>query len=152
MPDVAPATGVTEPLCLEQIGLAPSKPVLGFPAGMDVGEQVVPPDDTTVGISQREATRLKPPVLAIKPPDSVLEFVRLSRFDGVLPGSEREWKIGGMNGVRGAPLLEFVEGPAEIFEYPAVDVLDRARRRHHGDEAGNRLDNEAKALLAHTSF
>src|SRR5262245_22042605 len=105
---VSPAAGVTQSLCLEQIGFAPPKPVLGFPAGVDVSEQVVPADDTAVAISQREPTRLKPPVLAIKPPDPVLEFVRLSRFDGVLPGGDHVWEIGGMNGVRGAPLLELV--------------------------------------------
>jgi len=149
---VSPTARVTQSLCLEQVGFTPPEPLLRFLAGMDVGEQVVPADDTAVAVSQWEPTGLKPAVLAIKPSDPVFELVRLSGFDGVLPGSDDEWEIGGMNGVRGAPSLELLEGPAEILEDPAVDVLDRTGRRHHGDEAGNRLDDEAKALLAHTSF
>src|SRR5262245_58209359 len=117
---MSPAAGVTQSLCLEQIGFAPPKPVLGFPAGVDVSEQVVPAADPAVALPQRDRTRCKPPVLAIKPPDPVLEFVRLSRFDGVLPGSDHEWEIAGMDGVRVAPLLELVEGAAEILEHPAV--------------------------------
>src|SRR5262249_20775969 len=139
---VSPAAGVTQPLCLEQIGFAPPKPVLRFLAGMDVIEQVVPADDTAVGISQWEPTRLKPAVLTIKPPDPVLEFVRLSGFDGVLPGGVDAWEIGGVNGVGGAPLLELLEGSAEILQHPAIHVLDRTGRHHHRDEAGNRLDDE----------
>src|SRR5262245_8977843 len=116
---------------------------------MDVGEQVVPADDAAVGVSQRKPTRLKPPVFAIKPSDPVLEFVRLSGFNGVLPGSAHAWEIRRVNGVRGAPSPELLKGPAEIREYLAVHVLDLAGRRHHGDEAGNRLDDEAKTLLTH---
>ena len=149
---VSPAAGVAQALGLEQIGFALPKPVLGFSMGVDVSEQVVPADDAALAVSQWEPTGLKPAVLAIKPSDPVFELVRLSGFDGVLPGSDDEWEIGGMNGVRGAPSLELVEGPAEILEDPAVDVLDRAGRRHYGDEAGNRLHDEAEALLAHTSF
>src|SRR5262245_44068845 len=107
---VSPAAGVTQSLCLEQIGFAPPKPVLGCPAGVDVGEQDVPADDTAVASRQREPTRFAPSVLAIKPPDAVLEFVRLSRFGRVLPGSDYEWEIDGRNGFRGAPLLGLVEG------------------------------------------
>src|SRR5262245_9170166 len=149
---VPPTPRMTQSLRFEQIGFAPPKPVLGFLVGMDVGEQVVPADDAAVGISQWEAARLKPPVLAIPPSDPVLEFVRLSRFDGVLPGSLHAWEIGRVNGVRRSPLLQFVERPPEVLEHLAVHVLDLASRRHHRDEAWDRLDNEAKALLAHTSF
>src|SRR5262245_22799366 len=116
---------------------------------MDVAEQVVPAADAAVGVSQRKPTRLKPPVFAIKPSDPVLEFVRLSRFNGVLPGSAHAWEIRGVNGVRGAPSPELLKGPAERREYPAVHALDITGRRAHGDEAGDRLDDEAKTLLAH---
>src|SRR5262245_26347594 len=100
---VSPAARVTESLRLEQVGFAPSEPLLGLLVGIDVGEQVVPADDAALSISQWEPTRLKPPVLAIKPSDPVLEFIRISAFDGVLPGSLHAWEIGRVNGVRGAP-------------------------------------------------
>src|SRR5262245_6401618 len=146
---VSPAARVTQPLCLEQVCLAPPEPLFRFLAGIDVGEQVVPADDAAVGISQRKPTRLKPPVFAIKPSDPVLEFVRISRFDSVLPGNVHAWEIGRVNGVRRAPSPELLKGPAEILEYLAVHVLDLTGRRHHGHEAGNRLDDEAKTLLTH---
>ena len=89
--------------------------------------------------------------VAIAPSNPVLELVRLSRVDGVLPGGLHLRQIGRVNGVRRAPLLQFVDRPPEILEHLAVYVLDFAGRRHDSDQARDRLDDEAKALLAHST-
>src|SRR5262245_31469057 len=92
---VPPAAGMTESLRFEQIGFAPPEPVLRFLTRMDVGEQVVPADNPAIAVPKWQAARLKPPVLAIAPPDPVLEFVRLSGLDGVLPGGVDPRQVGG---------------------------------------------------------
>ena len=69
---------------------------------------------------------MEPAVLAIASPDAMLEFVRLAGFDGVLPGSDDAGKVGRVNSVGGAPLLQFFERPAEVLEDLAVDVFDPA--------------------------
>src|SRR5262245_24429296 len=106
---MAPAARVAESLRLEQIGFTPAKLLLRVLARMNVGEQVVPADDLAVGIAKWQAARLEPPVLAIVPSNPVLEFVRLSRIDRVLPGSLDLRQIGRVNGVGRAPSLQFVD-------------------------------------------
>src|SRR5262249_48400561 len=147
---VSPTAGVAQSLGLEQIRFTQSESLLHFVARMNVGEQVVPPDDPAVGIAQRKAARLEPTVLAIAASDPVLEVVRLPCLDGVLPGGLHARQIGRVNGVRSAPLPQFVKSPPKIIEHLAVHMLDLTGRRHDGYEAGDRLDDEAKALLAHT--
>src|SRR5439155_5028809 len=99
---VPPTARVAQSLRFEQIGFAPAQLLLCVLARMDVREQVVPADDAAVDIAKREAARLEPPVLAVAPPDSVLEFVWLSRFYRMLPGGHHPRQIGRVDCVRRA--------------------------------------------------
>ena len=64
--------------------------------------------------------------ITIGPADAMLEFVRLARFDGVLPCSDDAGEVVRVNSVRGAPSPQFFERPAEVLEDLAVDVFDAA--------------------------
>src|SRR3954469_10873670 len=77
----------------------------------------------------------------------MLEFVRLARFDGVLPRRDDGAEGVRVNGVGGAPSLQFFQRPAEVLEDLAVDVFDSAGWGHDGDETRDRLDDQPKRLL-----
>jgi hypothetical protein len=77
----------------------------------------------------------------------MLEFVRLARFDGVLPCINDAGEVVRVNSVCAAPSLQFFERPAEVCEDLAVDVFDAAGRGHDRDQTGDRLDDEPKGFL-----
>ena len=77
----------------------------------------------------------------------MLEFVRLARFDGVLPCSDDAGEVVRVNSVCAAPSLQFFERPAEVLEDLAVDVFDAAVRRHDRDQTGDCLDDQPKDFL-----
>src|SRR5215471_14115747 len=95
-----PTAGVAQSLRFEQVRFTALQLLLGLLPRMDVGEQVVPADDLAVRITQREPSRLEPAVLAIMSSNPVLEFVRLSGVDRVLPGGHNLREIGRVNRVR----------------------------------------------------
>src|SRR5215467_7023966 len=107
---------------------------------MDVGEQVVPPDNPAIAVPKWQAARLKPAVPAIAPPDPVLEFVGFAGLYGVLPGGIDARQVGGVYGVGGSPLLQFVKSPPDVLEDRAVHMLYHNCKSHHRYEARNRLD------------
>src|SRR5439155_20453363 len=72
---VSPTAGMAQSLRFEQVGFAPSQLLLRLLACIDVRQQVVPADDPTLDVAKREAARLEPPILAIRPTEAVLEFV-----------------------------------------------------------------------------
>ena len=78
----------------------------------------------------------------------MLDFVWLTGFDRVLPGGFYIREVSRMDGIDGAPLLQFFERPAEVLEDLAVDMLDLARRRHDRDQGGNGLHDQARVALA----
>lgn len=143
-----PTPGVAQPLRLEQVGFAPAQLLLCLLPRIDIRQQVVPADDAAIGVSKREAARLEPAIFAIGSADAMLEFVRLPGLDGVLPGGRHSGQVGRMHGIRCPPLLELFKRPTEVVENLAVDVLNPAVGRHDGDEAGNGLDDQPKAVFA----
>ena len=64
------------------------------------------------------------------------------------PCGNRARKIIGVNGVSGAPSFQFLERPAEVIKHLAVDLLDHTFGRRDADEAGDRIDEQSKALFA----
>jgi|SRR6516225_9935860 hypothetical protein len=95
------------------------------------------------------AARIAMPALEINSQASI-EWKRLLGLDGFLPGGQRSTSIARVHGVRGAPVLQFIKRPAKIIEHLTVHVLELASGRHDSDQARDRLDDEAIALLAHT--
>ena len=77
----------------------------------------------------------------------MLELVRQAGVNRVLPGGLHAGQIGRMHRIRRPPLLQLLEGPTEVIEHLAVDVLDPAVSRHDRDQAGNGLDDEPEALF-----
>ena len=92
--------------------------------------------------------RLEPPIGAVGAPEAVLEIIGGRRFHRLLPCRDDSGKVGGVNGVAGAPLLQLLERPAEVLEDPMIDELDLAAGRHDRDEAGNGVDDQPKTIRA----
>src|SRR6185503_7597562 len=121
---------------------------LGLLPVINVRQQHVPVDDVAVGIAKWKATQLEPPVPPVGSPDAMLDVVGLTGFDRVLPGGYYTRDVSRMDGIDGAPLLQFFERPAKVLEDLAVDVLDLTCRRHDRDQAGNGFDDQARLALA----
>src|SRR5262249_14507033 len=111
---------------------------------VDVAVQNEPPQNTTVGVANREASNLEPSICAVGSPNAVFELVRLTELDGPLPGGDDAGKVVGMNGVRGRPPFELVERLAEVVQHLPIHELNLAVGRRDGNQRGNTVDDLVK--------
>jgi hypothetical protein len=90
---------------------------------------------------------LKPAVMPIEPAETVFGFERQAGFDRPLPCRPEARQIVGMNDVSTTPILQFLERSPEVLKNLTVDVVDLTGGRRHGDETGDRLDDQPKGLF-----
>src|ERR1700722_2787253 len=114
---------------------------------MDVRQQVIPTDDTAVGVTRWESARLEPPIFTIGPTKAMLNFVRRTRLYGVLPGCDHTREFGRVHRIRRTPFLQFLKRATEVIKDPPVDVRDSALACHYSDESRNRFDDEGEVFF-----
>ena len=115
---------------------------------VDVDEQVVPTDDTPIGILERKATRLKPAIGAIETSTADFELKGLAGRHRSGEDLDGKWKILGMNSVAGRPALKLILRRTEILEYLPVDEFLLTARHMDRDHARNTVDDQPGLLLA----
>ena len=131
---VPPASGTTQPLHLEQKGLASPQRILGSPSVVDVGSNAVPSSRAIV-VNTPDGPYVKPAIRAIRAPQARLGFDRLARLYRAVACSEERRQVVRMHHVAESPLLR--TGYAGTVELPggAIVQFERPRRvvdRHQG--------------------
>ena len=146
---VPPASGPTEPLHLEQEGLASSQRLLGHLSVVDVGLQNVPTRDAVASALRPDGPKLKPSIRAIRAPQAVFvssgwpvakERSKRSNFRG---------QIVRMDHVAGLPLFRFGKSAVVVIQRGPVDQFELAGHRMDDSKQGrNVVEDRAEPALA----
>ncbi len=90
---------------------------------------------------------MKPPVHTVSTAQTVVNIIRIPRFDRVPPGGDRLRQVIRVDGVAGTPTFQFFKSFAEVFQHLVVDEFDLTFRRHYGYQAGDPIDDQANTLF-----
>src|SRR6267378_6221838 len=138
---------VAQFLRFRQVSFTPPQLFFSPPPLVNVRKQVIPTDNATFSVTQRQATRMKPPVHTVSTAQTVVNIIRISRFDRVPPGGDRLRQVIRVDGVAGTPTFQFFKSFAEVFQHLVVDEFDLTFRRHYGYQAGDPIDDQANTLF-----
>src|SRR6266403_4824938 len=139
---------VTQFLRFRQVSFTPPQLFFSPPPLVNVREQVIPTDDATFSVTQRQATRMKPPVRTVSTAQTVVNVIGIPGFDRVPPCGDRLREIIWMDGFAGTPTFQFFKSLAEVFQDLVVDEFDSTFPRHYSYQAGDAIDDQAKSLFA----
>jgi hypothetical protein len=107
-------------------------------AVVDVGQQVVPPDDAAILVTKWKCATLKPAVHPLAVPDSRIRVVGIPGLDGVRPSCCDLGQVLGVHGAR--PILQFLLGSTGIPECRFIDAFKRSVRETRGEEPWEAVD------------
>src|SRR5258706_14790155 len=93
----------------------------------------------------RTPSYLEPPVHAIGSTKPMLNLIRPAGLYRVAPMRQDACTIIGMQ--KQGPLRQFLKSLAEVMQQLLVGAFDFASRSHCPNEAGDRIDDQAQALL-----
>src|SRR5260370_5971341 len=93
---------------------------------------------------------MKPTVRTVSAAQTMVNIIRIPRFDRVPPGGDRLREVIRVDGVAGTPTFQFFKSLAEVFQNLVVDEFDLTLRRHYCNQAGDAIDDQAKSLFALT--
>src|SRR6266403_4226665 len=134
-------------LRLRQVSFAPPQLFFSPPPLVNVRKQVIPTDNATFSVTQRQATRMKPPVRTVSTAQTVVNVIGIPGFDRVPPCGDRLREIIRVDGFAGTPTFQFFKSLAEVFQVLVVDEFDLAFRSHYGYQAGDAIDDQANTLF-----
>src|SRR6266852_7289139 len=138
---------VAQFLRFRQVSFTPPQLFFCPPPLVNVRKQVIPTDNATFSVTQRQATRMKPSVRTVSTAQTVVNIIRIPRFDRVPPGGDRLREVIWVDGVARTPTFQFFKSFAEVFQDLVVDEFDLTLRRHYCNQAGDAIDDQAKRLF-----
>ena len=118
---------------------------------VDVSQDDIPTGDASIRIAQGKPSDLTPPVDAIEPPNACIEVVGSARRDRRTKHLTDMREIVWMNRPVRAPLPHRLQRLPAVLDKLVIDDVDLARRRQDGDQAGNRVHDQARLALAFLS-
>ena len=99
-------------------------------------------------VTLRNATDMTPAVHAISATAAMLHIERLTGFIRVSKCLDQTTDVIRMDNVVRGPLLQFLEGLAEVFQDPPVDVLNLACGIGCGHKPRDAVDHQAEVVFA----
>ena len=115
---------------------------------LDIRHQLVPADDVALGVTLRDATEVAPAVHAISATAAMLHIERLPGFDECRKRVDQARHVVRMDRIAGGPRFHFLECLAEVFQHPAVDVLNLACCIGCGHKPRDAVDHQAEVVFA----
>ena len=106
---------------------------------VDVGGGTDPADDGAGFDANRNGPRQLPPILAVGPKETMLEFVSLSDLQALEPTVGNESAVIGMNRIQPAEADGLIQRQAPVLEARLVEVLDESRSRGDEDDLRHRI-------------
>src|SRR5208282_579079 len=108
----------------------------------------VPTQHAAIVRSQRFGAHREPPISPVRSPKSAGRVVRIFGFEIFEPGLHLESDVIRVDSFRPSPADDVVKWRSKIFEHTLVDVFDIALWPGSPDQRRNRLNRQAKLLLA----
>src|SRR6267154_5056322 len=112
----AEAACVAQFLRFRQVSFTPPQLFFCPPPLVNVRKQVIPTDNATFSVTQRQATRMKPPVRTVSTAQTVVNVIGIPGFDRVPPCGDRLGEIIWVDRVAGTPTFQFFKSLAEVFQ------------------------------------
>src|ERR1700752_4358690 len=134
-----------------QAGLTVAERVLHAFALIDVGVQDVPTENGAAGVPNGKPTNLKTTIRAVEASEARLEFIGLTRCELCSEDLRQAREVIWVKRIAGRPLLQVLECPTAVLEESVVAEVERTRRCHNGDHAGNGGQGQSCIVVAGAS-